>query len=214
MDLIHDEDRELVERAVADHLERRVPYDVEIRMRTKQGELRWFCARGQALWDEAGRATRMAGSLSDLTARKHAEAVLREKIELIETQQEAIRALSTPLIEVWDGVLTVPVLGALDARRAAEMMESLLGAVTRTGSRYVIIDLTGVATMDACTADHVIKLVGAVELLGARGIVVGIQPQVAQAIVSLGVDLSRITTLANLRDALILCMRQLAGPRI
>jgi PAS domain S-box-containing protein len=213
MALVHDEDLEQVQRAMADHIERRVPYDVELRMRTKQGELRWFCARGQALWNDAGRPTRMAGSLSDLTARKRAEAVLKEKLELIETQQEAIRALSMPLIEVWDGVLTVPVLGALDVRRAAEMMEALLGAVTRTGSRYVILDLTGVATMDAGTADHVIKLVGAVELLGARGVVVGIQPQVARAIVSLGVDLSRITTLANLRDGLVMCMRQLSGPR-
>lgn len=213
MNLVHDEDRELVRRVVIDHLERRIPYSVEFRMRTKQGEVCWFCARGQALWDDAGRPTRMAGSLSDLTAHKRAEAVLKEKLELIEAQQEAIRTLSLPLIEVWDGVLTVPVLGALDVRRAAEMMESLLGAVTRTGSRYVIIDLTGVATMDAGTADHVIKLVSAVELLGARGVVVGIQPQVARAIVSIGVDLSRITTLANLRDALVMCMRQLSGPR-
>lgn len=213
MSLVHDEDRELVQRAMTDHVERRAPYDIEFRIRTKQGELRWFYARGQALWDDAGRPIRMAGSLTDLTARKRAEALLKEKLELIEAQQEAIRTLSTPIIEVWDGVLTVPVLGALTVQRAAEMMESLLEAVTRTGSRYVILDLTGVATMDAGTANHVIKLVGAVELLGARGVVVGIQPQVARAIVSIGVDLSRIATLATLRDALVMCMRQLSGAR-
>jgi anti-anti-sigma factor len=108
---------------------------------------------------------------------------------------------------VWDGVLTVPVLGALDPKRAGEIMDALLTAVSRARCHHVIIDLTGVSSVDAPTADHLIKLVRAVELLGARGIVVGIKPQVAQAIVAIGVDLSRIMTLATLRDALVFCMK-------
>lgn len=208
--LVDEEDRDWVAAALQGHLERRAPYDVEFRRRTDAGELRWLCSRGQALWDEQGRATRMAGSLSDITARKRAEAVLRDKLDIIERQQEAIRKLSTPIIEVWDGVITMPVFGSVDERRAEQMMEVLLQAIVRTRCRSAIIDLTGADGIDHRTGDHIMRLVGAIELVGARGIVVGIRPEVAQTIVSLGVDLSRIITLANLRDALVHCMKDAA----
>jgi anti-anti-sigma regulatory factor/FixJ family two-component response regulator len=140
-------------------------------------------------------------------ALRKSEEALKEQLELTQRQKEDIRRLSTPIIEVWSGVLTVPVLGALDEKSVAQMMESLLAAVVRARSRHVIVDLTAVASVDAGTADHLVKLISAVALLGARGIVVGIQPQVAQAIVSIGVDLARIKTLANLREALVYCMK-------
>ncbi|AUX23265.1 uncharacterized protein SOCEGT47_037880 [Sorangium cellulosum] len=212
LSLIHEEDRDYVASALRGHLERRDPYDVEFRRRTDAGELRWLCSRGQALWDDEGRATRMAGSLSDITARKQAEATLLDKLDIIERQQEAIRELSTPIIEVWDGVITMPVFGAVDEHRAEQMMDVLLHAVVRTRCRSAIIDLTGADVIDHRTGDHVMRLVRAVELLGARGIVVGIRAEVAQTIVSLGVDLSRIITLANLRDALVHCMGSAAPP--
>lgn len=201
-------DRERIKGAVMELLERRAPLDLEVDVTTKQGELRTFNIRGEALWDEAtSRATRVAGSISDVTARKRTEAQLREQLETIQRQHEAIRELSTPIIEVWDGVLTAPVLGTLDCDRAAALMEALLAAVARTRCRRAIIDLTGVSTMDGATAEHLLRLVRAVQLLGAQGIVVGLQPQVARAIVSLGVELTSITTLANLREALLLEMR-------
>jgi GAF domain-containing protein len=143
--------------------------------------------------------------------RRRAEAVLSEKLELIERQQETIRVLSTPIIEVWNGVLTVPVLGVLDERRAAELMQSLLDAVTRKSCRYAILDLTGVESVDEATAAHVIKLVGALRLVGARGIVVGIRGSVARTLVSAGSELSGITTLSNLRQALVFCVRRGCG---
>jgi anti-anti-sigma factor len=208
VELVHEDDRPLLRRMLAEHMAERTACDLELRVGTKQDGYKWFAFRGQALWDDAGKATRMAGSLRDLTARKRAEEALTEQLLLIQQQQEAIRTLSMPIIEVWEGVLTVPVLGVLDSKRAQEMMTSLLSAVSQKGCHHVIIDLTGVATMDATTADHLIKLVGAVELLGAQGVVVGIQPDVAQAIVALGVDLSRIVTLGNLGDALVLCLRR------
>jgi anti-anti-sigma factor len=201
-------DRERIKGAVMELLERRAPLDLEVDVTTKQGELRTFNIRGEALWDEAtSRATRIAGSISDVTARKRTEAQLREQLETIQRQHEAIRELSTPIIEVWDGVLTAPVLGTLDCDRAAALMDALLAAVARTRCRRAIIDLTGVSTMDGATAEHLLRLVRAVELLGAQGVVVGLQPQVARAIVSLGVELTSITTLANLREALLLEMR-------
>jgi anti-anti-sigma factor len=212
--LIDESHREMVLGAIRDHLERRVPYDVEFRLLTKQGDSRWFCSRGQALWDQAGSAIRMAGSISDVTERKLAEMTLKEKLDIIERQQEAIHFLSTPIIEVWDGVLMMPLLGAVDGERAAHIMEVLLSAVVRARCRYVIIDLTGVNTIDAVSCDHIVKLVEAVQLLGSRGIVVGIRPEVAQTMVSLGLDLSRIVTLTNLREALVLCMKgRLSGTR-
>jgi anti-anti-sigma factor len=139
--------------------------------------------------------------------RRQADEARREQLEIIEQQQEAIRALSTPIIEVWDGVLTLPLFGAIDGRRAVQIREALLDAVVRTRSRYAIVDLTGVGLVDTSTAEHILQLVGALRLLGARAIIVGIRPEVAQTIVSLGVDLSRFTVLSNLRQALVMCMR-------
>ncbi|WP_437997050.1 STAS domain-containing protein [Sorangium sp. So ce185] len=87
------------------------------------------------------------------------------------------------------------------------MMEVLLEAVARTRCRHAIIDLTGVSALDAATADHVLRLIDAVAMLGAQGIVVGIRPEVAQTVVSLGLDLSNIKTLSNLREALLFAMQ-------
>ncbi len=200
--------RERARTALRDHLEKRIPLDVELRLLTKQGEARWFCVRGQALWDEAGRATRLAGSLSDLTARKKSEEELKEQLDIIRRQQEDIRVLSAPIIEVWEGVLTMPVLGALDRQRAQAMQEALLEAVARSRCSHMIIDVTGVASMDAATADHLIRIFRSIQLLGARGIVVGIQASVARAIVALGVEMPSVMKLGNLRQALLWCMRE------
>jgi PAS domain S-box-containing protein len=211
--MIHAEDTGRVERAMDAHLEHRTPYEVEYRIRTGQGEVRWVSVRGQALWGKDGKPTRMAGSISDITARKNAEETLRQKLEIIERQAEAIRTLSTPIIEVWDGVLMMPVYGVIEGERAAQMMEVLLTAVARTRCRNAIIDLTSVEAVDAHTADHILRLVSAVELIGAQGIVVGIRPEVAQIMVAIGKGLDKIITLATLRDALVMCMRTGRRPR-
>jgi anti-anti-sigma regulatory factor len=125
----------------------------------------------------------------------------------IESQQEAIRKLSTPIIEVWNGVLTMPVFGAIDEHRGEQMMDVLLREIVRTRSRHAIIDLTGVDVINNRTGEHIMKLVRAIELIGACAIVVGIRAEVAQNIVSIGVDLSRIILLRNLRDALVYCIK-------
>jgi rsbT co-antagonist protein RsbR len=107
---------------------------------------------------------------------------------------------------VWDGVLTVPVMGGLDSQRASALMERLLGAIVDSQTRHVILDLTAVDAVDTGTADHLIRIVRAVELLGARVVVTGIRPAVAQTVVSLGMDLERIVTLRNLQEGLKACM--------
>jgi anti-anti-sigma regulatory factor len=114
-------------------------------------------------------------------------------------------------IGVWVGLVTMPVLGAIDNSRAQQMMDVLLQAVVRKSCRYAIIDVTAVETVDTGTADHIVRVIRALRMLGAQGIVVGIRPDVAQTMVSLGVDLSAIVTLATLRDALLYCVPALRG---
>lgn len=182
--------------------------DFDFRIRAADGRTVWLhnvvSVRGGDGTDTVG------GFLFDVTERKESESTLKDKLRIIEEQQTAIQKLSTPIIEVWEGVLTIPVLGIVDEQRAEQMMMTLLDAVTRTGCQYTIIDLTGVDAVDTGTADHLMRIVRAVQLLGAQSIVVGIRPEVAQTIVSMGVDLSSISTLATLRQALLMCMR---GPR-
>lgn len=178
--------------------------DFDFRMYAADGRLVWLhnvvSVRGVEGADVVG------GFLFDVTERKESESTLKDKLRIIEEQQTAIRKLSTPIIEVWEGVLTIPVLGIVDEQRAEQMMSTLLEAVTRTGCQYTIIDLTGVDSVDTRTADHLMRIVRAVQLLGAQSIVVGIRPEVAQTIVSMGVHLTSIITLATLRQALLMCM--------
>ena len=133
---------------------------------------------------------------------------LRAQLDLIESQRTAIRSMSMPIIEVSQGVLAMPVIGAMDGVRAAQAMEALLDAVVRTGASHVVVDLTGADGVDESTADAVVKVVRALELVGARVLVSGIQPAVAGVMVSLGIDLSRVVTVRNLREAIWRCMRE------
>lgn len=133
---------------------------------------------------------------------------LRAQLDLIESQRTAIRSMSMPIIEVSQGVLAMPVIGVLDSVRAAQATEALLDAVVRTGASHVVVDLTGAEGIEASTADALVKVVLALELVGARVLVSGIQPDVAGLMVSIGVDLSRVVTVRNLREAIRRCMRE------
>ena len=148
-----------------------------------------------------------------LAERERDEQELRRRLELIEQQQQAIRAMSTPIIQVWDEVLVLPVVGVLDGARVAAILEDLLDAITAQRARFAILDLTGVESVDDTTADHVLKVLRAVNLLGARGVVTGLQSEVARRMVSIGVDMTGITTLSTLREALRWCMRAGASSR-
>ncbi|WP_437490599.1 STAS domain-containing protein [Sorangium sp. So ce1014] len=139
------------------------------------------------------------------------EQELREKLSLIERQQHELRALATPILQVWDGVLTLPLIGTLDGVRAGVITEELLDAIVRTGARYAILDMTGVDGIDEATADHVIRIVRAVGLLGAKGVITGVRPAVAALITSLGLDMSAVATQRNLREGLRMCIRSLGG---
>jgi rsbT co-antagonist protein RsbR len=159
--------------------------------------------------DAQGQVVSVAGISLDISAAKRAEMELRAKLELIERQKDIIRSLSTPIIEVWDRVLTLPMLGVVDSTRAAELMEALLARIKQRGARFAILDLTGVETVDTGTAGHLLKLLQAIRLLGAEGIITGIQPSVAQTMVALGLHTEGMTTLATLRAGLEHCIRRM-----
>jgi rsbT co-antagonist protein RsbR len=124
-------------------------------------------------------------------------------------QQEEMLELSTPVVKLWDGVLALPVIGTLDSARTQVVMESLLQRIVDTGSELAILDITGVPTVDTLVAQHLIRTVTAIRLMGADCIISGVRPQIAQTIVHLGIELQGITTRATLADALSLALKRL-----
>jgi rsbT co-antagonist protein RsbR len=137
-----------------------------------------------------------------------AETFQRSREQIIRRQQQELLELSTPVVKLWDGVLALPMIGTLDSARTQIVMESLLQRIVETGSEIAIIDITGVPTVDTLVAQHLLKTVTAIRLMGADCIISGIRPQIAQTIVHLGVDLQGVTTKANLADALSLALRR------
>jgi rsbT co-antagonist protein RsbR len=127
---------------------------------------------------------------------------LEEKLGTVDQQRSAIRSLSTPIIEVWQGVLCLPVVGVMDTARSAEMTSALLQTIVEKGTSYAIIDITGIDVMDTRTVDHYIRMAKAIRLLGAECALTGLSPHIAQTIVPRGLDLSEIVTHRSLRDAL------------
>ena len=130
------------------------------------------------------------------------EAYSRAREQIITEQAEQLLELSTPVVKLWEGVVSVPLVGTLDSARAQVVMERLLQTLIDTGSEYAIIDITGVPAVDTQVAQHLLKTVMAARLMGAECIVSGIRPQIAQTIVALGIEFGDILTKATLADAL------------
>lgn len=123
-------------------------------------------------------------------------------------QQEELIELSTPVVELWRGILALPLIGTLDSERTQIVMENLLQRLVATGSSIAVIDITGVPTVDTLVAQHLLKTVAAAQLMGADCIISGIRPQIAQTIVHLGIDLSAVATKASLADAFALALQR------
>jgi rsbT co-antagonist protein RsbR len=132
----------------------------------------------------------------------------KSREDVIARQQEDLLELSTPVVKLWDGVVALPMIGTLDSARTQVVMESLLERIVETGSEIAIIDITGVPTVDTLVAQHLLKTVTAIRLMGADCIISGIRPQIAQTIVHLGIDLESVTTKATLADALSLAFKR------
>ncbi len=137
-------------------------------------------------------------------------------LQTLGRHQAAIRELSTPVIRVHDGVLLLPLIGAIDSQRAQQVMETVLVRVTEEKAEAVILDIAGVPVVDTRVADHLLKTTAAVRLLGARTILTGITAQVARTIVQLGVDISAMETRARLADGIELALSMVGkaiGPK-
>ena len=210
-DIIHPDDMEISARAVAALIANPlIPLFVQYRVRNRQGEYRWLEVRGQTMPDTVPGCLRAMGIIRDITATKRAEETLREQLDVITQQQSAIRSMSTPIIQVWDGILTLPLIGTFDTDRATEIMERLLSEVTRLRARHAILDLTGIETVDTTTAEQLYRIIRAVGLLGARAVLSGLNPAIAQTLTDLGVDTSRFVTYRNMQGALQACLEQQA----
>lgn len=129
-------------------------------------------------------------------------AYLEERENTLQAQQAELRETATPITEIWDGVLTLPIIGTLDSNRTMLVMEALLNRIAKDHARAVVMDLTGVKRIDSQVSHHLIQMVRAVQLMGSDAIVTGIHPEIARALVSLNIDFNNITTRASMSDGL------------
>jgi rsbT co-antagonist protein RsbR len=136
------------------------------------------------------------------------EVYQKARDEVIARQQQEMLELSTPVVELWEGIVALPLIGTLDSARTQVVMENLLQRIVDTGAEIAIIDITGVPTVDTLVAQHLLKTVAAARLMGAECIISGIRPQIAQTIVHLGVDLEDVITKATLADAFAIALKR------
>ena len=157
-----------------------------------------------ALGDEMWNASVVLDRLGLYTT----EVYQKSREEVIVHQQREMLELSTPVVQLWQGVLGLPLIGTLDSARTQVVMENLLRSIVETGATIAVIDITGVPTVDTLVAQHLLKTVAAARLMGADCIISGIRPQIAQTIVHLGVDLNSVTTKATLADAFAIALQR------
>jgi PAS domain S-box-containing protein len=214
------EDRTKVDWLLEQSLQTLAPVVWSGRVQCRSGELRWIESH-MTFERESDDSLLLFGQVFEATERKRLEQALADsekaKTVLIERLRYSIDELSNPILEVWDDVLVMPIIGVVDSRRTADMVQRLLAEVARSQASFVIIDLTGVEIVDTKTADHLMKLMRKVELIGARCVITGIRAAVAETLVEIGVDFNRITTLRNLkhglREALRFGRREADGAR-
>lgn len=157
--------------------------------------------------DELAREIWTTSRLIDNLGLYTIESYSKTREEVITRQQQELLELSTPVVELWDGVLALPLIGTLDSSRTQIVMESLLERIVASGAEIAIIDITGVPTVDTLVAQHLIKTISAARLMGADCILSGIRPQIAQTIVHLGLELN-VVSKATMADALALALRR------
>jgi rsbT co-antagonist protein RsbR len=158
--------------------------------------------------DELFRAVTTITELLDRLSLLTSESFMATREELIARQQQELIELSTPVVKLWEGILALPIIGTLDSARTQVVMESLLQTVVASNSKFAIIDITGVPTVDTLVAQHLLKTITAARLMGAECIISGVRPQIAQTIVHLGIDLTQVITKAKLSDAFALALQR------
>jgi len=167
------------------------------------GQLRHYVTIKFPILGLDGNPLGVCGIATDVTDQKQKEAErLEMREQVIAAQEEALRELSTPLVPIAEGVMAMPLIGAIDGKRAELILTALLDGVSQQGAHTVIMDITGVRTVDAQVAEALVRAARSVGLLGARVIVTGVRPEVARILVELGTDLQGIVTRATLRSGI------------
>jgi rsbT co-antagonist protein RsbR len=161
----------------------------------------------ESLADETWNATVLLDRLGLYTV----EVFQKSREEVIVRQQQEMLELSTPVVQLWDSILALPLIGTLDSARTQVVMENLLQKIVQTGAAIAIVDITGVPTVDTLVAQHLLKTVAAARLMGADCIISGIRPQIAQTIVHLGVELGNVVTKASLADAFSVALQRVGA---
>lgn len=165
---------------------------------------REFANDAETLGQETWNVTWLLDKLGLLTT----ELYQKTREDVIARQQQELLELSTPVVQLWDQILALPLIGTLDSERTQVVMENLLQNIVSTGSSIAIIDITGVPLVDTLVAQHLLKTVAAARLMGADCIISGIRPQIAQTIVHLGVDLANVVSKATLADAFAIALQR------
>lgn len=169
----------------------------------KDGSRFWANVVTTALRDANGTLKGFGKVTRDLSDRRAMEEELRTQ------SQEILEMATVPIVQVWEGVVLVPLIGTLDSQRTQQLMERLLNRITETGSPVAVLDITGVPTVDTQTAQHLIETISAVRLLGAEVVLTGVRPIIAQTLVHLGIDLSNVITRASLAAGLRMALATL-----
>jgi rsbT co-antagonist protein RsbR len=169
--------------------------DYPLELRSTSGKTTPVLYNAAVYRDEAGEVIGVFAAARDVTEQRLAESRIRQ-------QSQEILELSTPVMQIWDGIVAVPLIGSLDSQRTQLFMERLLERIVDTNSPMALVDIMGVPTIDTQTAQHLIETITAVRLLGAQVVLTGVQPVIAQTLVHLGVDLSGITTRASMAAGL------------
>jgi rsbT co-antagonist protein RsbR len=207
---LHPEDREQVFSAWTAAAQQGREFAMEYRFCPREGEVTWVAGSAVALRDESGEVVRYIGTVTDISVNKRAEEMLREGLRqqaIIQEQRLTLQELTTPLIPINDQVMVMPLIGVVDSMRAQQVLETLLEGISRSRSRFAILDITGVSTVDTQVANALIRAAKAVRLLGAQMVLSGIRPEVAQTVISLGVDLQGIITCGTLQAGIAYAIR-------
>lgn len=160
-------------------------------------------------FDQARNVLMVLGSLFNDIILDVFHVYLEGKEKTILAQQEELRQTSTPITEIWDGVLTLPIIGSLDSSRTMIVMEKLLSRIEADRARMVVIDVTGVLAIDSQVSHHLVQMIRAIGLMGADAILTGIRPEIARALTSLNIDLGAVTTRSTLSQGLKEALRRL-----
>lgn len=201
---VHPEDRLLLQERIDRVFKEADPgYEIEHRIVTSKGETRWTRAHGFSYRGANGKPRRLAGVVLDITEqRREQEEKHAMQQRIIDAQRESLRQLGAPIIPLTQNALAMPLVGTLTPERATLVTETLLHAVTARAAEHVILDVTGVPSVDHEVADCLLRVAQAVRLLGAEVALTGMQPAVAQALVELGVDMSKFVTRADLQSGI------------